>query len=261
MSSVWRSLLLATPAGAFLQHRIVLATPLVRSFAVVPGVEAPVTSHLSFVPMLLAQTLKPGDVAVDATAGNGYDTLTLARLVLAGDAGSRGRVVSVDVQQKALDITANRLLGEFSKETIASGVAFVLGNHRSWANLTEVLGADREVKAWVYNLGYLPGGDKAIVTQTEDTLASLRGAAARTARGGLVCATCYRGPAHDAETAAVRAELAAWAQTDWRVCEFAPLNWPASPVVLTAHRFEVREIKIGLEVCLVHYGWVVRLCT
>jgi hypothetical protein len=191
--------------------------------------------------MLLAQTLKSGDVAVDATAGNGYDTLTLARLVLNGDSGSRGRVVSVDVQQKALDTTSKRLLDEFPEETIESGVEFVLGNHRSWENLNEWVGADREstVKAWVYNLGYLPGGDKSILTQTEDTLDSLREAASRTALGGLMCVTCYRGPLHDEETAAVRAEMASWAQSDWRVCEFAPLNWPASPIVMTAHRFEV----------------------
>jgi hypothetical protein len=191
--------------------------------------------------MLLAQTLRSGDVAVDATAGNGYDTLTLARLVLNGDAGTQGRVVSVDVQQKALDTTSNRLLDEFSEDAIESGVKFVLGNHRSWENLSELVGADREstVKAWVYNLGYLPGGDKSILTQTEDTLDSLREAADRTALGGLVCVTCYRGPLHDEETAAVRAEMASWAQSNWRVCEFAPLNWPASPIVMTAHRFEV----------------------
>ena len=115
----WRPLIFALPATrALVLYRTDSAARFVRNFAVVPGVEAPVTSHLSFVPMLLAQTLRSGDVAVDATAGNGYDTLTLARLVLNGDAGTQGRVVSVDVQQKALDTTSNRLLDEFSEDAI-----------------------------------------------------------------------------------------------------------------------------------------------
>jgi len=40
-----------------------------RIMGVVQGIEPPVTSHLSLVPSLLAQTLRPGDVAVDCTAG------------------------------------------------------------------------------------------------------------------------------------------------------------------------------------------------
>lgn len=213
--------------------------PNVRRFAVVPGVEAPVTSHLSLVPQLLSQTLKQGDIAVDATAGNGYDTTILARLVLSDD-GSAGQVVSFDVQDAALEKTRARLLTEFREADIESRVTLLRANHKELDKLDAVLPPSSTVKAFTFNLGYLPGGDKSIITQFEDTLVSLRGAAERTAPGGLICVTCYTG--HDGgakETELVRLEISKWEQSVWRVCEHKPLNWPASPVLFTAHRFQV----------------------
>ena len=201
----------------------------------VAGVSPPVTSHLSLVPQLLSQTLKPGDMVVDATAGNGYDTLALARLVLGGG----GRVVSMDVQQCALKATEARLLQEFTQEEVASGVTFIEGNHRDFSRLDELTGPGQRVKAFIYNLGYLPGSDKSVATSKEDTIDSLKQAAQRTSLGGLVCVTCYRG--HEGgleETNKVREELSSWEQAEWRVCETTPLNWPVSPILMTAHRFE-----------------------
>ena len=45
----------------------------------------------------LSEYLKPGDRAVDATAGNGWDTLKLCELV-----GDSGKVYAFDIQEEAI---------------------------------------------------------------------------------------------------------------------------------------------------------------
>jgi len=172
--------------------------------------------------------------------GNGYDSMTLAKLLMASD-DVKGKLVVMDIQKKALDATLSRLLSEFSSKDIESHISFVENNHRNLTVIDQYL-PPGGAKAFVYNLGYLPGGDKGIFTLFEDTIVSLKEAALRTAKGGLITVTCYRG--HEGgreETEVVRQELAAWEQASWRVCEFVPLNWRASPIVFTAHRFEVKK--------------------
>ena len=48
----------------------------------------------------IAAVLHDGDTTIDATAGNGHDTLMLARLV-----GESGRVIAFDVQSDAIIAT------------------------------------------------------------------------------------------------------------------------------------------------------------
>ena len=239
-----------------------------RTFAALDSASPPPSSHLSLVPTLLGQTLAPGDFAVDATCGNGHDTLTLVDFC-----GPSGHVVACDVQDRALEATRQRLLSSSSSSSSSgsgsgsaedeASVTFWQGNHRDLSIVDEALrrrghddveGASLAedgfatggpVKAWVYNLGYLPGSDRSVTTQTEDTLSSIRQARDRTARGGLICVTLYVG--HEGgkeEAAAVREEMGGWDQAVWRVVEHRPLNWPRSPVLLTAHRFVMPRKKL-----------------
>src|SRR6187200_825592 len=48
--------------------------------------------------------LRAGDVVVDATAGNGHDTVFLAQHVLPG-----GRVFAFDLQQEAIEATKSQI--------------------------------------------------------------------------------------------------------------------------------------------------------
>lgn len=147
------------------------------------------TSHLSMVPLLLEQTLRVGDVVVDATAGNGHDSLMIARLVFPDDEQlhcsskqsdtalsprefsapkNGGRLVCVDIQRKALVATEARLAEAFPQSLLDTRVSFVEANHRDWGFLDAL--APDGVRAFVYNLGYLPGGDKSFFTQADDTV-------------------------------------------------------------------------------------------
>jgi len=131
-------------------------------------------SHLELAKSFWERLVAPGDRVLDGTCGNGQDTLFLAQL--------GAQVVSFDIQERALEKAKQRLPAALSEN-----VQFVLGSH---AELPEEL---RQLRLAVYNLGYLPGGEKSVVTQTESTLTSVREAMERLLSGGAVSITCYPG--------------------------------------------------------------------
>lgn len=140
----------------------------------------------------VSAVVRPGDVVVDATMGNGYDTLFLVQSV-----GSAGKVIGFDVQEQALVSTQKRLL-----EAGVASSNFEL--HRvSHAELAEY--APSGVAAVLFNLGYLPGADKSLITQVETTLDALRQSLACLRSGGLLSVMCYPGHAGgDTEAEAVK---------------------------------------------------------
>jgi len=119
--------------------------------------------------LLLAQNywkviLKQGDNVVDMTCGNGYDALFLAKLALTADCGS---LLCFDMQKKAIEGTKKLLLDNL-EEKVLSRVNLRCESH---VNVLKYL--VRPVKLIVYNLGYLPGGDKSITTMADSTLNSV----------------------------------------------------------------------------------------
>jgi predicted methyltransferase len=143
----------------------------------------------------VAEVLREGGSAVDATAGNGYDTLFLA-----GEVGAAGRVYAFDIQQTALDATVARL----EQAELSARVALIHAGHET---MPSHLPANRigKIDAIMFNLGYLPGGDKSVITTIETTLQALYEATVLLAPYGILTILAY--PGHrggDAETAAVR---------------------------------------------------------
>lgn len=127
--------------------------------------------------------LRPGDIAIDATVGNGHDTLFLATRV-----GPAGKVYGFDIQQQALDSAYQRL--EQSGE--CAQVSLYHAGHEAMAILLPESVAGR-VKAVMFNLGYLPGGDKQRTTGTSTTLAALQASLAMLAPGGVISLLAYTG--------------------------------------------------------------------
>ncbi len=136
----------------------------------------------------LSERLKPGDIAIDATLGNGHDALFLLKSVTPG-----GFLYGFDVQSEAVEHTRHRLLEEGRSD------AFRL-YQRSHADLA--VNIDRahrgRISAVVYNLGYLPGGMKTISTQRESTIESLDQAIELLEDQGILSVMCYRGHAEGA---------------------------------------------------------------
>ncbi len=137
---------------------------------------------IPFNQQILRGAIQVGDCVVDATVGGGYDTLFLAQCV-----GHTGRVIGFDIQQDALDQT-RKLLEE---KAVAATVELHLLSHE---RMEEVLPEAVPLRAVVFNLGYLPGGDHQLITQPESTLAAVRVALERICVGGLVSIMSY--PAH-----------------------------------------------------------------
>jgi SAM-dependent methyltransferase len=130
--------------------------------------------------LLMRQSLEPGDCVVDATVGNGHDTLLLAELV-----GKSGRVIGFDVQDAALAAAKERLDG-------LPQVSLIRAGHE---NLAEYLPVDQQKKlaGVMFNLGYLPGASKVITTCSETTLPALKQALAQLKINGLVTLVLYPG--------------------------------------------------------------------
>ena len=129
----------------------------------------------------LRRALPRGGCAVDATAGNGHDTLFLATC-----AGPEGRVWAFDVQAAALEATRQRL----AAATDAAPVTLVHDGHE---NLARHLPAEACIHAATFNLGYLPGSDKHIATQYGTTLAALRQLLSRMMPEGIIAIHAYTG--------------------------------------------------------------------
>ena len=128
---------------------------------------------------ILRAVLSPGDRAIDATMGNGHDTALLCSLV-----GPEGRVYAFDVQPAALEATRRRL----AEEGLAGQAELFLLGHE---HMRETVG--EPVKAIVFNLGWLPGGDHRITTLTETTLPAIQQALALLMPMGVLVICVYPG--------------------------------------------------------------------
>ncbi len=131
----------------------------------------------------LAGILEDGDVAIDATVGNGHDTLFLARQV-----GESGTVYGFDIQEQALDTAYKRL----QAEGVADRISLYHAGHEAMAVVLPESVSGR-VKAVMFNLGYLPGGDKWRTTGISTTLAALEQALSLLAAGGAISVLAYTG--------------------------------------------------------------------
>ena len=120
-----------------------------------------------------------GSIAVDATAGNGYDTLYLAEKV-----GNSGHVYSFDIQEEALQNTRERL----KTKGLSERVSLIPDSH---ANISEYV--TEEVSVMMYNLGYLPGGNQEVTTTARVTLESVEKSLTLLVPGGIITIVVYPG--------------------------------------------------------------------
>ncbi len=173
----------------------------------------------------IAGIVRKGDRVVDATAGNGHDTLFLAHLV-----GEEGSVDVFDIQQEALTATEKRLR---EAGCLYQGVHFHAESH---ARMREFVAPG--IRAAMFNLGYLPGGDKSVVTCMEDTLPALEATRDLLEPGGVLTVVCY--PGHeggDTEASCVSEWMKTLDPHEWRVAELSHWNAPGkAPFLLAGFR-------------------------
>ncbi len=186
---------------------------------------------------LLAEVIRAGDLVVDLTAGNGHDTLMLARL-----AGSAGQVIAFDIQPGALASTRDRLanVGMSIRDHVASstplsrcpGIDLVHGSHARFAEVVP-----GQPVAVIGNLGFLPGGDKDIITRPDSTLIAISAACSALAVGGRMAIVVYPGhPGGDVEAEAVSLYCSQLDQENYQVLLVKVQNRPEAPFLLVAEK-------------------------
>lgn len=170
---------------------------------------------------LIRQAVEPGARVIDATMGNGYDTQWLAELV-----GESGHVYGFDIQLEAVNRTRDRLAaaGLENRATLF---------HAGHEHIAELVG--EPVDAAVFNLGWLPGTDKALRTRAETTLTAVNAALDRLKEGALMTICIY--PGHP-EGRDELDRLIAWGRAlpgeKYDVMARAYLNQSGDPPVLIA---------------------------
>lgn len=182
-----------------------------------------ITTPVAFAKLVISGTVCPGDIVVDATAGNGKDTMFLAELV-----GESGKVHAFDVQEKALERTRKRL----AENGLLPRVALHQTGHE---NLGRTLPTAHRgfIKAVMFNLGFLPGSTHSVITRRETTIAALSAALGVLAPGGVITIACYTGhPGAQEEALAVTQ----WCQNlncrTHRVVRYEPANKPGPAIRL-----------------------------
>lgn len=128
--------------------------------------------------VLLLQVIVKGDCVVDATAGNGHDTVFLAEAV-----GNEGRVIAIDIQAEAIESTQQRLI----ESRLENRVELHQASHEDIGHFVAV----GSVSVIVFNLGYLPGSDRALITRSETTLKALAASVLALKKGGVLAVVCY----------------------------------------------------------------------
>lgn len=120
----------------------------------------------------LFKHIKEGDIIIDATLGNGYDTIYLKSL--------GATVHGFDIQEKALIK---------SKENL-SDLKNIHLHHTSFIHMFDYI---EDFKGVVFNLGYLPNGDKSITTTKADTLSTVKMIVSKMKQNSFILITAYPG--------------------------------------------------------------------
>ncbi|MDK2835376.1 MAG: hypothetical protein PWP21_153 [Thermosediminibacterales bacterium] len=176
---------------------------------------------LGFSKLLISSVIKQGDTVIDATAGNGKDTLFLAEKV-----GPNGRVFSFDIQQVSIDKTRQLLIANKMEKR----VILIKSGHE---NLESYI--NMPVKAAMFNLGYLPGGDHSIITKPDTTIKAIKACLGLLEHGGLITIVIYTGhPGGNEEKKEIFDFTSTLEQTKFNVISYCFINQKNNPPQLVA---------------------------
>lgn len=129
--------------------------------------------------VFIDKIVNPGDTVIDATMGNGYDTLYLAKLV-----GNTGKVYAFDVQEEALKSTKKKV----ERDNLQGYVELILDGHENIDKYVK-----EEVSCVLFNLGYLPRAKHNIITKPETTLQALEKSLNLLKPNGVISVAIYTG--------------------------------------------------------------------
>jgi len=193
------------------------------------------SSHLHLAHHYWSLHLKPGDNVIDATCGNGYDTLFLSQLVLENE---RGKVIGLDIQERAIQQTT-LLLEEKLPSDLKKRVYIFQQSHVYVPPLVQ----EGSIRLIAYNLGYLPGGDKSLTTKTSTTIESINNYFNLLSSDGLISITCYPGHFEGAtEEKALLEWVTSFSPHQWIICYHRWLNRIKSPSLILIQKINKNQL-------------------
>lgn len=164
----------------------------------------------------LAESLGPGDTALDGTMGNGHDTLFLAQIV-----GCEGKVYAFDIQERAILRTKERLA---SHGVLDQRVELIQDGHQNIGKYIK-----QPIRAAIFNLGYLPGGEHEIITEAATTLRAINETLnLLVARGRMVIVVYPGHPGGQQEQESVEQLVSKLAAQKFKVLKLTLFNNPPS---------------------------------
>ncbi len=172
----------------------------------------------------LAETIAYGDCVVDATLGNGHDALFLAQQI-----GASGQLFGFDVQKQAMEASQALLANEPCCQHL------VLAGHETMLEHIpqEIHG---KIQAIMFNLGWLPGSDKSVVTHADTTILALEQSLELLAPDGRMTVMLY--PGHQGgDTEAQQVITWATQQQLLHIEQITLPNRPKAPILLQATKF------------------------
>ncbi len=171
---------------------------------------------------LISPHVKEGGTAVDFTMGNGHDTLWLSRAV-----GQGGHVYAFDIQEQALESTASLLEAEN-----VSNCSLILDSH---SNVKKHVAGP--ICAGLFNLGFLPGGDKSITTLADTSLKAIHDGIDLLDKDGGLLVAVYPGHAEGArEGELIEQMLSEYDRRQICCSKFKIINSPSSPFFFLIER-------------------------
>ncbi len=168
---------------------------------------------------MIKERIKEGDIWIDATCGNGNDTLFLASLV-----GESGHIYAYDIQEQAIN-NAKKLTNAFSN------ITYIKASHET---ITE-----SKIDGIIFNLGYLPHGDKNITTKANSTIAAIENLISKFFDNPnmIIIVVVYPGHANGlVESTELLAYLKTLNAHDYLVSQYCSLNQNQSPYLLSIVR-------------------------
>ncbi len=130
-------------------------------------------AHKTIQPYLSKQS-----ISIDATMGNGHDTLFLAK--------NSHKVYAFDIQKSAL----NRTLQRLEDNDCVDKVSLIHAGHET---MLQHINPDEKADAILFNLGYLPHADPGIITQEQNTMTALNQAVQLLNTKGIISILAYPG--------------------------------------------------------------------
>ena len=178
---------------------------------------APVSDGVVWAQRALAEALadRPAPVCIDATCGNGHDTVFLA--------GLGGRVLALDIQPPAVQATRARLTAAGYADPARYRV--VQADHAHLAALAAREGF-APADGVMFNFGWLPGADHGVQSRAHSSRTALAAALALLAPGGALTAVLYS-PGHGPQEEEKQAVLAQLTELD--EARFAVTVHPGHP--------------------------------